>query len=31
MVTLKEGDKGPTFTGKDQNGKKISLTDYKGK
>lgn len=31
MVTLKEGDKAPIFTGKDQNGKKISLTDYKGK
>ena len=31
MVTLKEGDKAPVFTAKDQNGKKISLTDYKGK
>jgi peroxiredoxin Q/BCP len=31
MITLKEGDKAPSFTGKDQNGKKISLTDYKGK
>jgi len=31
MVTLKEGDKAPTFIGKDQNGKKISLADYKGK
>jgi len=31
MVTLKEGDKAPAFTGKDQNGKKISLADYKGK
>ena len=31
MVTLKEGDKAPVFTGKDQNGTKISLTDYKGK
>jgi len=31
MVTLKEGDKAPAFSGKDQNGKKISLTDYKGK
>ena len=31
MVTLKEGDKAPIFTGKDQNGKKISLSDYKGK
>ncbi len=31
MVTLKEGDKAPVFSGKDQNGKKVSLTDYKGK
>ncbi len=31
MVTLKEGDKAPTFTGVDQNGKKISLADYKGR
>ncbi len=31
MVALKEGDKAPIFTGKDQDGKKISLTDYKGK
>ena len=31
MITLKEGDKAPVFTGKDQNGKKISLSDYKGK
>jgi len=31
MITLKEGDKAPTFTGKDQDGKKISLRDYKGK
>lgn len=30
-VTLKEGDKAPVFTGTDQNGKKISLADYKGK
>jgi peroxiredoxin Q/BCP len=30
MITLKEGDKAPAFTGKDQNGKKISLADYKG-
>lgn len=30
-VTLQEGDKAPAFTGKDQNGKKISLTDFKGK
>ncbi len=31
MVTLKEGDKAPLFTGADQNGEKISLADYKGK
>ena len=31
MVTLKEGEKAPLFTGTDQDGKKISLTDYKGK
>ena len=31
MVTLQESDKAPTFTGKDQNGHKISLADYKGK
>ena len=31
MVTLQEGDKAPTFTGKDQNGRKISLADYKWK
>lgn len=31
MVTLKEGDKAPAFTAKDQNGKKVSLSDYKGK
>ena len=31
MVTLKEGDKAPAFAGKDQNGKKISLSDYKGR
>ena len=31
MITLKEGDKAPVFTGNDQNGKKISLADYKGK
>lgn len=31
MVTLKEGDKAPAFTGTDQDGKKISLTSYKGK
>jgi thioredoxin-dependent peroxiredoxin len=31
MVTLKEGDKAPAFTGKDQDGNKITLADYKGK
>jgi peroxiredoxin Q/BCP len=31
MITLKEGDKAPVFTGIDQDGKKISLADYKGK
>lgn len=31
MVTLKEGDKAPLFTATDQDGKKISLTDYRGK
>lgn len=31
MVTLQEGNKAPVFSGKDQDGKKISLTDYKGK
>lgn len=31
MITLKEGDKAPVFTGKNQDGKKVSLSDYKGK
>jgi peroxiredoxin Q/BCP len=31
MITLQEGDKAPAFTGVDQNGKRISLADYKGK
>lgn len=31
MVLLKEGDKAPAFTGADQDGNKISLSDYKGK
>src|SRR5258708_6997637 len=31
MILLKEGDKAPAFTGKDQDGNKISLSDYKGK
>jgi len=30
MIQLKEGDKAPAFTGKDQNGNKVSLSDYKG-
>jgi thioredoxin-dependent peroxiredoxin len=28
---LKVGDKAPEFTGKDQDGKQVSLADYKGK
>lgn len=31
MNTLKEGDKVPEFTSKDQDGKSVSLSDYKGK
>ena len=31
MVTLKEGDKAPAFSGKDQDGNKVSLADHKGK
>ncbi|HEX4876028.1 MAG TPA: thioredoxin-dependent thiol peroxidase [Chitinophagaceae bacterium] len=31
MVTLKEGDKAPAFSGIDQQGKKVSLANYKGK
>lgn len=31
MVTLKEGDKAPAFSGQDQNGNRVSLADYKGK
>lgn len=31
MVTLKEGDKAPPFSGKNQDSKKISLSDYKGR
>jgi peroxiredoxin Q/BCP len=31
MVTLKEGDKAPAFSGNDQNGNKVSLADHKGK
>jgi peroxiredoxin Q/BCP len=31
MITLAEGDKAPVFTGIDQNGKKVSLSSFKGK
>lgn len=31
MSTLKEGDKAPGFSAKDQNGKQVSLDDFKGK
>ena len=31
MATLKEGEKAPDFTAKDQNGKQVSLSDFKGK
>ena len=31
MITLQAGDKAPAFSGKDQDGNKISLADYKGK
>lgn len=31
MTNLKIGDKAPNFSGSDQNGKKHSLSDYKGK
>jgi len=31
MATLKEGDKAPDFTAKDQNGKTVSLADFTGK
>lgn len=31
MVTLKEGDKAPAFSGTDQNGNKVSLAGLKGK
>jgi peroxiredoxin Q/BCP len=30
MATLKAGDKAPDFTAKDQNGKEISLSQFKG-
>ena len=31
MIKLKEGDKAPAFTGNDQDGRKVSLADFKGK
>lgn len=31
MITLKEGDKAPAFTGYDQDGNKTALADFKGK
>jgi len=31
MITLKEGDKAPAFSGKDQDGQKVSLSELKGK
>jgi peroxiredoxin Q/BCP len=31
MTKLKEGDKAPSFTGPDENGKIVSLSDYIGK
>lgn len=31
MSSLKEGDKAPNFTAKDQDGNPISLSDFKGK
>ncbi|MCS6934712.1 MAG: thioredoxin-dependent thiol peroxidase [Chitinophagales bacterium] len=31
MAELKEGDKAPAFTAKDQHGKKVSLKDFKGR
>lgn len=31
MAPLQEGDKAPDFTAKDQNGKTVSLSDFKGK
>jgi thioredoxin-dependent peroxiredoxin len=30
-ITLKEGDKAPLFTAKDQHGNTVKLADYKGK
>ena len=31
MTTLTEGEKAPVFTGNDQNGNTVSLSDFKGK
>ena len=31
IVTLKKGGKAPDFSGKDQDGKTVSLSDFKGK
>jgi thioredoxin-dependent peroxiredoxin len=31
MITLTEGDKAPAFKSKDQDGKPVSLSDFKGK
>ncbi|MBX3254327.1 MAG: thioredoxin-dependent thiol peroxidase [Chitinophagaceae bacterium] len=31
MITLKEGDKAPAFSGTDQDGNKVSLSSYKGR
>ena len=31
MITLAEGDNAPDFKAKDQNGKPVSLSDFKGK
>ena len=31
MTSITEGSKAPSFKGKDQNGKAVSLADYKGK
>lgn len=31
MAKLREGDKAPTFTGIDQDGKSVSLSDFSGK
>jgi thioredoxin-dependent peroxiredoxin len=31
MITLQEGDKAPAFSAKNQDGKKVSLGDFKGK